>query len=158
MGSPVCIIKSLCHKANTQDVVVVFANLSQEKYRERTANTHLHIVNEAIVVVLDFAELQEIQASCKKTHCRLPEGLADTVRTAVRGCPRGSACPPAHLPVSISPLSAPPRVPHTPPPGASRPQPRRGPRRPGRAGPCPSPVPHRNAAPYRGAAPPCRGR
>lgn len=44
-------------------------------------NTHLHIINKTVVVVLDFAELQKIQASWKKWYLYLAKKTLGLIRT-----------------------------------------------------------------------------
>lgn len=74
MGSPVCIMKSLCHKG---EYIRYCSHVCDFKptAKHGTENTHLYIINKTIVVVLDFAELQKIQTSCKKSYQHLQRKL-----------------------------------------------------------------------------------
>lgn len=83
MGSPVCIIKSLCHKGEYIRYCFHVCHFKPTK-TQGIENTHLYIINKTIVVVLDFAELQEIQTSCKKSFQHLQKEAPQTVRADVR--------------------------------------------------------------------------
>lgn len=82
MGSPVCIIKSLCHKGEHVRYCLHGCDF-KPKIKQGIENTHLYIINKTIVVVLDFAELQEIQTSCKKST--FTKESPDTIRTDITG-------------------------------------------------------------------------